>query len=94
MQAVLLAAELSISPELAVAILVAVVGLSGWLTSISFKLGSMQANLENTVNNHGQRIELVESRSANHEARLLELERPLFAGGPAELKPMPGSQKP
>ncbi|MDC0273654.1 hypothetical protein OAK91_02865 [Planctomycetaceae bacterium] len=66
--------ELRISHELAIGILVAVVGFAGWLTNTSFQIGSMKTRLETSVQIQEVRLTAVEENDKSQDEQIDEHE--------------------
>lgn len=64
-----------LSPESAVALLFALAGLVGWLTNMSFKLGSIKSSLETEQKSHGKQLAAHEEQLKDHETRITTLEK-------------------
>lgn len=64
-----------ISTEAGIALLTATAGLVGWLTNMSFKLGSIKSTLETEQKSHRKLLTAHEEQLRNHESRITALEK-------------------
>lgn len=64
-----------LSTEAAVALLIALAGLVGWLTNMSFKLGIIKSALETKQQTHAKQLESHEGQLKDHETRITKLEK-------------------
>jgi hypothetical protein len=52
-----------------------VAGLVGWLTNMSFKLGSIKSSLETEQKSHSKQLDFHEEQLKDHETRITTLEK-------------------
>lgn len=64
-----------LSPEAAVALVISLAGLVGWLTNMSFKLGSIKSALETEQKSHGKQLQAHKEQLKDHETRITTLEK-------------------
>lgn len=63
-----------LSSETAVALAMALAGLVGWLTNMSFKLGAIKSAIETTQMSHSKQLETHKMKLENHEIRITAIE--------------------